>query len=163
MLRTHTCGRTSAGGNVPEETTTAVIRPLAGAEPSAVADFLHALSSASERLGGITRHLEAARVHDEAFGKLIDAAKVRDAYHERLPATEHNLAEARAVIEHFLAEFGARSAAEAVGGGAGGGTGGGAGGRSGGGTGGGTEAAAATGAGAEADGRADADVGTENA
>jgi len=30
---------------------------------------------------------------------------VRDAYHERLPATEHNLAEARAVIEHFLAEF----------------------------------------------------------
>ena len=100
---------------MPEDTTTAVIRPLAGAEPSAVADFLRALSSASERLGGITRHLEAARVHDEAFGKLIDAAKVRDAYHERLPATEHNLAEARAVIEHFLAEFGDRAALDAAG------------------------------------------------
>jgi len=96
---------------VPEETTEAVVRAstavraLAGVAPAAVADFFKALSSASERLGGITRHLEAARVHDEAFGKLIDAAKVRDAYHERLPATEHNLAEARAVIEHFLAEF----------------------------------------------------------
>jgi hypothetical protein len=83
----------------------AAARALAGVESSAVAEFLSALRSASERLGGIAGQLEAARVHDEAFGKLIDAAKVRDAYHERLPATDHNLAEARDVIEHFLAEF----------------------------------------------------------
>jgi hypothetical protein len=83
------------------------IRRLAGVEPAAVADFISALNSASQLLGGITGHLEAARVHDEAFGRLIDAAKIRDAYHQRLPATEHNLAEARAVIDHFLAEFAA--------------------------------------------------------
>lgn len=91
------------------DTASTAARALAGVESSAVADFLTALRSASERLGGITQHLEAARVHDEAFGKLIDAEKVRDAYHERLPATEHNLAEARDLIEHFLAEFDAVS------------------------------------------------------
>lgn len=101
---------------MPEETTngaigttaaigTGAVRTLPGVEPAVVAAFAEALTSASERLGGISSHLEAARVHDRAFGKLIDAAKVRDAYHERLPATEHNLAEARDVIEHFLAEF----------------------------------------------------------
>jgi predicted component of type VI protein secretion system len=96
---------------VPEETTDVdiktTVRALKDVEPTAVATFIDALTSASERLGGIESHLEAARVHDEAFGKLIDAAKIRDAYHARLPATEHNLAEARAVIDHFLAEFAA--------------------------------------------------------
>jgi uncharacterized membrane protein len=110
---------------VPEETidsaaptsaeASAAARALAGVESSAVAGFLSALRSASEQLGGITQHLEAARVHDEAFGKLIDAGKVRDAYHERLPATEHNLAEARDVIEHFLAEFAAASSEQSAG------------------------------------------------
>jgi hypothetical protein len=101
---------------VPEETTNdaartaTAIRAPQGIEQSAVAAFIEALGSASERLGGISAHLEAARVHDEAFGKLIDAAKIRDAYHARLPATEHNLAEARDVIDHFLAEFAAGSA-----------------------------------------------------
>jgi hypothetical protein len=101
---------------VPEETTngaigttaaiaTGAVRTLPGVEPAVVAAFVEALTSAAERLGGISSRLEAARVHDRAFGKLIDAAKVRDAYHERLPATEHNLAEARDVIDHFLAEF----------------------------------------------------------
>ncbi|HEV2343247.1 MAG TPA: hypothetical protein VGS97_04080 [Actinocrinis sp.] len=93
--------------------TTGAIRTLPGVEPDVVAAFVAALTSASERLGGISSSLEAARVHDRAFGKLIDAAKVRDAYHERLPATERNLAEARDVIEHFLAEFtGGRTGAE---------------------------------------------------
>ena len=100
---------------MPEETDnaaikTAVVRPapirtMSGVEPAAVIAFVEALTSASERLAGISGRLEAARVHDEAFGKLIDAAKVRDAYHKRLPATEHNLGEARAVIEHLLTEF----------------------------------------------------------
>jgi hypothetical protein len=90
-----------------DQTTESVVRALSGVESSAVAGFIESLHAASELLGGITGHLEAARVHDEAFGRLIDAAKVRDAYHQRLPATEHNLAEAREVIEHFLAEFAA--------------------------------------------------------
>jgi hypothetical protein len=95
---------------VPEETDsaaikTAVARTLPGVDPAAVTAFVGTLLSASERLAGIPSRLEAARVHDEAFGKLIDAAKVRDAYHNRLPATEHNLGEARAIIEHLLAEF----------------------------------------------------------
>jgi hypothetical protein len=102
---------------VPEETTNVAIetavRALQGVEPKAVAAFIEALTSASERLGGITAHLAAARVHDEAFGKLIDADKIRDAYHARLPATEHNLAEARSVIDHFLAEFNANADADA--------------------------------------------------
>ncbi len=43
-------------------------------------------------------------MHEHAFGKLIDAAKVRDAYHDRLPATQVNLTEAREVAESFVAE-----------------------------------------------------------
>ena len=84
---------------------TTAIRALPGVDLAAVTAFVDALASAAERLGGIAGSLNAARVHDEAFGKLIDAAKVRDAYHKRLPATEHNLGEARAVIEHLLTEF----------------------------------------------------------
>jgi hypothetical protein len=84
---------------------------LHGVDPAAATAFIEALTSASERLGGITARLEAARVHDEAFGKLIDADKIREAYHARLPATEHNLAEARNVIDHFLAQFAADGAA----------------------------------------------------
>jgi hypothetical protein len=91
---------------VPEDTSTADLRTPPGVDPAAVAGFVAALADASARLAGITRHLEAARVHDEAFGRLIDAAKVRDAYHQRLPATEHNLDEARSVIDRFVAEFG---------------------------------------------------------
>lgn len=49
--------------------------------------------------------LEAARVHDQAFGRLIDAQRVRDAYHERLPATEENLAAAHDSAEHLLARL----------------------------------------------------------
>lgn len=86
---------------------TAAVRTLPGVEPAAVTAFVEALTAAAERLGGVAASLESARVHDEAFGKLIDAAKVRDAYHKRLPATEHNLGEARAVIEHLLIEFSA--------------------------------------------------------
>ena len=57
---------------------------------------------------GCTDHAEllaAGTVHEHAFGKLIDAAKVRDAYHGRLPATRDNLAQAREVAESFLGEF----------------------------------------------------------
>lgn len=106
---------------MPEETTdvdtnttvrkTAARTNLPGVDPAAVTAFVEALTFGFERLSGITAHLEAARVHDEAFGKLIDADKIREAYHARLPATEHNLAEARTVIDHFLAEFAADGAA----------------------------------------------------
>lgn len=94
---------------MPEETTDVAVKAAAqtfhALDPTAVTAFIEALTTASERLGGITAHLEAANVHDEAFGKLIDADKIREAYHARLPATEHNLAEARNVIDHFLAAF----------------------------------------------------------
>jgi hypothetical protein len=83
------------------------IRDLPGVDPDAVAGFLDALDAACERLRAIPARLEAARVHDEAFGKLIDAAKVRDAYHDRLPATENNIGEACGVVEHFAAVFAA--------------------------------------------------------
>ena len=70
---------------------------------------MRALVDALDALGtGCTefaKELEAGTVHEHAFGKLIDAAKVRDAYHDRLPATTGNLAEAREVAESFLAEF----------------------------------------------------------
>ncbi len=88
-------------------------RVLPGAAASDVTGFISALVDAHSRLAAVADRLETARVHDEAFGKLIDAAKVRDAYHQRLPATEHNLDEARAVIEHLLAEFTAAPGAAA--------------------------------------------------
>ena len=106
---------------MPEATTDVAIKPAAalkpaartlqGVDPAAVTAFVEALTAASERLSVVADRLEAARVHDEAFGKLIDADKIREAYHARLPATEHNLAEARDVIDHFLAEFAADRAA----------------------------------------------------
>ena len=79
---------------------------IEGVEAQAVPGFLASLAKASEALAAIPARLEAARVHDAAFGKLIDAAKVRDAYHQRLPATEHNIAEARALIGHYITQFG---------------------------------------------------------
>lgn len=78
---------------------------IEGVAPLAIEGFLTSLSQASEALGAIPARLEAARVHDTAFGKLVDAAKVRDAYHERLPATEQNIAEARELIGHLINQF----------------------------------------------------------
>jgi hypothetical protein len=77
-----------------------------GVPQHSVPGFLAGLAQASETLGAVPARLEAGRVHDVAFGKLIDAAKVRDAYHQRLPATAENIAEARLLIDHFIAEFG---------------------------------------------------------
>ena len=74
--------------------------------------LVDALEALRETCTGFAQHLEAGSVHEHAFGKLIDAAKVRDAYHDRLPATKVNLAEAREVAESFLAEFAARSSAQ---------------------------------------------------
>jgi hypothetical protein len=76
-------------------------------EPAAVSAFVTALAAARGTLDAIPPRLEGARVHDDAFGKLIDAHKVRDAYHERLPATERNIGEACSVIDHLTAEFAA--------------------------------------------------------
>ncbi|HEV2635327.1 MAG TPA: hypothetical protein VGX23_09295 [Actinocrinis sp.] len=87
---------------------------IEGVVPDAVPGFLAGLAQASETLAGIPARLEAARVHDAAFGKLIDAAKVREAYHQRLPATEVNITEARELIDHFLAQFGGKPLAAAA-------------------------------------------------
>jgi hypothetical protein len=73
------------------------------------AELVRALVEALDALGagcaGFSAGLTAGTVHEHAFGKRIDATKVCDAYHDRLPATQANLAEAREVAESFLAEF----------------------------------------------------------
>jgi len=81
------------------------LRALPGVEPAVVSAFVAALAAARGTLDAIPQRLEAARVHDEAFSKLIDAHKVRDAYHDRLPATEHNIDEACSILDHLTAEF----------------------------------------------------------
>lgn len=69
----------------------------------ATAAFVAALRAASAALADVPSKLEGARVHDAAFGKLFEAAEVRDAYHQRLPETEKDIAEAQEVIGHFVA------------------------------------------------------------
>jgi len=78
-----------------------------------VSAFVAALAAARTTLDAIPQRLEAARVHDEAFGKLIDAHKVCDAYHDRLPATEHNIDEACSILDQLTAEFAALPAPRA--------------------------------------------------
>ena len=91
----------------------AACRPLPGVDPAAVSAFVAALDAARKTLLEVPARLEAARVHDDAFGKLIDAHKVRDAYHERLPATERNIGEACEIIDHLTGEFAAAAAVRA--------------------------------------------------
>lgn len=69
----------------------------------ATAAFVSALRAASAALAEVPGMIEGARVHDAAFGKLFEASQVRDAYHQRLPETEKDIAEAREVIGHFVA------------------------------------------------------------
>ena len=68
----------------------------------ATAAFAVALRTAGDALAAVPGMLEGARVHDAAFGKLFEAGEVRDAYHQRLPETEKDVAEALEVIEHFV-------------------------------------------------------------
>ena len=75
---------------------------MSGNGGEAAAAFVDALRAASAALAEVPGKLEGARVHDAAFGKLFEAAEVRDAYHQRLPETEKDIAEAREVIEHFV-------------------------------------------------------------
>ena len=65
--------------------------------------FVTALRAARAALREVPGKLESARVHDFAFGKLFEATEVRDAYHNRLPETEKDIAEACEVIDHFVA------------------------------------------------------------
>jgi hypothetical protein len=102
-------GDDTAGGDAADGDTAdgMAYRPLPGVDPAAVSAFVAALDAARKTLLEVPTRLEAARVHDDAFGKLIDAHKVRDAYHERLPATERNIEEACEVIDHLTGEFAA--------------------------------------------------------
>jgi hypothetical protein len=84
-----------AGGEGDRDTMT-------GNGGEATAAFVAALRAASAALADVPGKLEGARVHDAAFGKLFEASEVRDAYHQRLPETEKDIAEARDVIEHFV-------------------------------------------------------------
>jgi hypothetical protein len=73
--------------------------------PELVRALVEALGAVGASSTEFSTALDAGTVHEHAFGKLVDAAAVRDAYHDRLPATKVNLAEAREVAESFTAEF----------------------------------------------------------
>ena len=64
--------------------------------------FVAALRAAEASLREVPGKLEGARVHDFAFGKMFEATEVRDAYHNRLPETEKDVAEACEVLDHFI-------------------------------------------------------------
>lgn len=81
------------------------VRQLPGVAPERVRALVGALAEVERRCAALAASLEAATVHEHAFGKLIDAGKVRDAYHDRLPKAKENLAEAGAVAREFLVEF----------------------------------------------------------
>jgi hypothetical protein len=68
----------------------------------AVTEFAAALREADATLATIRERVAAARVPDDAFGKLFEAHAVRDTYHERLPTMTRNVEEARAVLAHFI-------------------------------------------------------------
>jgi hypothetical protein len=93
---------TESGGDVR------LVRELPGVEPALVRALVDALEAVGTACVTFGEQLAAAGVHEHAFGKLIDAAKVRDAYHDRLPATQVNLTEAREVAGEFVAEFSAK-------------------------------------------------------
>jgi hypothetical protein len=61
-----------------------------------------AFQVADTLLGDIPRLLEGARVGDGEFGRLFDAHTIKDAYHARLPATETNVDQARAVLRRYV-------------------------------------------------------------
>ncbi|GAA2056374.1 hypothetical protein GCM10009839_76870 [Catenulispora yoronensis] len=75
--------------------------------------FLAALRAARTALREVPGKLEGARVHDFAFGRLFEAAEVRDAYHQRLPETEKDIAEACEVLDHFIGGLAAGHAIDA--------------------------------------------------
>ncbi len=81
------------------------VRVLPGVAPELVRALADALAGVERGCAAVAERLEAAPVHEHAFGKLVDAAKVRDAYHDRLPKAKENLAEAGAVAREFLVEF----------------------------------------------------------
>jgi hypothetical protein len=68
--------------------------------------FVAALRAAEASLREVPGKLEGARVHDFAFGKMFEATEVREAYHQRLPETEKDIAEACEVIDHFIGGLG---------------------------------------------------------
>ncbi|NUR30260.1 MAG: hypothetical protein HOV83_31150 [Catenulispora sp.] len=70
---------------------------------AATEEFVAALRTAQAALREVPGMLEAARVHDFAFGRLFEATEVRDAYHSRLPETEKDIGEACEVVDHFIA------------------------------------------------------------
>lgn len=78
---------------------------MPGVAPDRVRALADALAEVDRRCAAFAARLEGASVPEHAFGKLIDAGKVRDAYHDRLPKARENLAEAGAVAREFLAEF----------------------------------------------------------
>jgi hypothetical protein len=84
-----------------------LVRDLPEVDGALLRALVDALGALETGFTEFAERLEAGTVHEHAFGKLVDAAKVRDAYHERLPATKLNLTEAGDVARSFLREFAA--------------------------------------------------------
>lgn len=84
-----------------------LVRDLPQVDGALLRALLDALGGLEAGFSDFSAKLEAATVHEHAFGKLIDASKVREAYHDRLPATKLNLSEAGDVARDFLREFAA--------------------------------------------------------
>ena len=84
-----------------------LVRDLPEVDGALLRALLDALGGLEAGFSDFSAKLEAGAVHEHAFGKLIDAAKVREAYHDRLPATKLNLSEAGEVARDFLGEFAA--------------------------------------------------------
>jgi hypothetical protein len=84
-----------------------LVRDLPGVERPLVQALADALGALEAGFCEFSERLEAGAVHERAFGKLVDAGKVRDAYHDRLPATKRNLSDAGEVVRAFLREFAA--------------------------------------------------------
>lgn len=85
---------------------------MSGGDAAAEA-FVAVLRAARAALREVPGKLEAARVHDLAFGRLFEATEVRDAYHSRLPETEEDVGGACEVIDHFIAGLAAGHAIDA--------------------------------------------------
>ncbi len=69
---------------------------------NAVEEFVATLREAKVTLGRAGARIAAARVDDDAFGKVFEAGEVRAAYHTRLPAIELDIATAEEVLGHFI-------------------------------------------------------------
>src|SRR5215467_3945188 len=101
MNRRHSNGLSPRSRQIGSGTRQRVEGTLPGVD-KAVDEFVATLREAKVTLGRAGARIAAARVDDDAFGKLFEAGEVRAAYHTRLPAAELDIATAGEVLGHFI-------------------------------------------------------------